>query len=213
MESVLGRELGEFIRALHEANGVVFHLGRTAEAYSAGRLHLSDGGTVAADLVVLGVGVRPRTELAAAAGIAVDRGVLVDSLLETRRPGVFAAGDVARYPDARTGERIRVEHWVAAERQGQTAALNMLGTPTPFVAPPFFWSNHYGAAIRYVGHAEGFDRIEVEGSIAAADATVRYFRADEFLAAASIGRDLESLAIEAALSTTGGGRRLRRARA
>jgi NADPH-dependent 2,4-dienoyl-CoA reductase/sulfur reductase-like enzyme/nitrite reductase/ring-hydroxylating ferredoxin subunit len=207
MERTLGRELGAFIRTLHEANGVVFHLGRTVEAHAAGHLRLSGGEEAPADLVVLGVGVRPRTELAAAAGIAVDRGVTVDCLLETSRRGVFAAGDVARYPDARTGELIRVEHWVAAERQGQAAALNMLGEHAPFVAPPFFWSNHYDASIRYVGHAQGFDRVEVDGSIAERDATVRYFRGDELLAAASIGRDLENLAIEAAFSTAGSLRR------
>ena len=199
LEKVMGRELGELVRALHEQHGVVFHLGRTADAFDGARLTLSGGGEVAADLVVVGVGVRPRIELAQAAGIAVDKGVLVDALLETDRPGIFAAGDIARYPDARTGERARVEHWVAAERQGQAVARVMLGERRPFATPPFFWSQHYDLTIRYVGNAAGFDRIEVDGSVPDADATVRFMRGGRLLAAASVGRNRENLEASAEL--------------
>ncbi|HEX8232167.1 MAG TPA: FAD-dependent oxidoreductase [Caulobacteraceae bacterium] len=201
MERVLGRELGQSIRALHERKGVVFHLGRRAEGFADGRLRLDDGGGIAADLVVLGVGVRPRLELAVAAGLETDGGVLVDRFLETSRAGVFAAGDIARYPDARTGERIRVEHWAAAQRQGQTAAVNMLGERRPFTAPPFFWSNHYDLAVHYVGHAPRFDHTAVDGSIPAGDATLRFFRDGRIAAAASVGRPREILAIEAEMET------------
>jgi NADPH-dependent 2,4-dienoyl-CoA reductase/sulfur reductase-like enzyme len=145
---------------------------------------------------VLGVGVKPRTALAASAGITVDQGVIVDRHLETSMKGIFAAGDIARYRDGRTCELIRVEHWVVAERQGQVAAANLLGGRETFDAPPFFWSNHYGHAIRYVGHAPNWDSVEIDGSAAAGDCTARYYRDGKLLAAASIGRDFENLQFE-----------------
>jgi NADPH-dependent 2,4-dienoyl-CoA reductase/sulfur reductase-like enzyme len=199
MERTLGRELGALVQSVHEAQGVVFHLGESAEAFDGSRLRLSGGGEIACDFVVLGVGVKPRLGLAAAAGLAIDRGVLVDAFLETSRPGVFAAGDIARYPAPGGGEAVRVEHWVAAERQGQAAAANMLGERRPFLAPPFFWSNHYDLAIRYVGNGTGFDGVEIDGSLRSADATVRYLRAGRLVAAASVGRDRENLVIGAEL--------------
>src|SRR5258707_430998 len=174
MERVLGAQIGDFVRALHEQHGVIFHLEDTAAAIEAGKVVLKSGKTLAADMVVVGVGVRPRTQLAEKAGIALDRGVLVDSYLKTNAPGVFAAGDIARWPDLHSGDNIRVEHWVVAERQGQAAALNMLGGRERFAAVPFFWSQHYDVPINYVGHAEKWDDIAIEGDIAAMDCLLRY---------------------------------------
>jgi apoptosis-inducing factor 3 len=197
MERVLGPQLGGYIRSVHERRGVIFHLGQTVQSFAEGRLQLSGGETVLTDLVVLGVGVRPRIELAERAGLTTDRGVVVDAFMRTSQPAIYAAGDIARYPDARSGELIRVEHWVAAERQGQAAALSMLGEGQPFTAPPFFWSNHYDeVAIHYVGHASKVDQIQVDGSVEAADATVRFLLGGRLMAAASLGRDMESLEIE-----------------
>jgi NADPH-dependent 2,4-dienoyl-CoA reductase/sulfur reductase-like enzyme len=199
LERVLGRVLGEFVRRLHESHGVIFHLGCTVTRVEGKVTVLSDGARVGADFLVAGVGVRPSLQLAESAGLAIDRGVAVNSFLETSAPGVFAAGDVARWPDPRTGQRIRVEHWVVAQRQGQVAALNILGTRTPFTAVPFFWSQHYDVAINYVGHAEGIDAVDVEGSPDARDCAASFRRGDRVLALATIGRDRQSLEAEVAM--------------
>jgi NADPH-dependent 2,4-dienoyl-CoA reductase/sulfur reductase-like enzyme len=167
-------------------------------------VNLRGGGTLEADLVIVGIGVRPRIELAESAGLAMERGVLVDAYLQTSVPGIFAAGDIARWPDPYTGENIRVEHWVVAERQGQTAALNMLGHSEKYTAVPFFWSQHYDVSINYVGHAATWDELVIEGDIAAKDCLVRFQRAGRTLATASIFRDIESLQAEVAMERATG---------
>ncbi len=205
MERTLGPELGAFIRALHESHGVRFHLRRTATAIGAREITLDDGVTLEADLVVVGIGVRPRLELAERAGLTIDHGIVVDAYLESSVAGIYAAGDVARWPDALSGEKLRVEHWVVAERQGQTAARNMLGRGERYVAPPFFWSQHYDIAIDYVGHAREWDRIEIDGDLKAHDATVRFHRQGRVVAVATIFRGRESLAAEARMEGAAAG--------
>jgi NADPH-dependent 2,4-dienoyl-CoA reductase/sulfur reductase-like enzyme/nitrite reductase/ring-hydroxylating ferredoxin subunit len=196
MERVLGPQIGRFVRALHERHGVVFHLEDTANAIDAHHVRLKRGGAIEADLVIVGIGVRPRTELAEAAGVRCERGVLVNEHLETSVPGIFAAGDIARWPDRLSGANIRVEHWVVAERQGQTAAVNMLGRREKFTAVPFFWSQHYDVPINYVGHAEKWDEIALDGDIDAKDCVVRFKSAGRTLGVASIFRDVDSLSAE-----------------
>ena len=196
MARVLGEEMGAFVRALHEEHGVVFYLEEVATAIDADKVTLKSGHSLPADLVVAGVGVRPRVSLAEKSGLAVDRGVIVDAFLETSAPGIYAAGDIARWPDRHSGEKIRVEHWVVAERQGAAAARNMLGAREAFDAVPFFWSQHYDVPINYVGHAESWDSLEIEGDIAGRDCVLRYKRAGKTLAVASIYRDIDSLRAE-----------------
>ncbi|MEX2016433.1 MAG: FAD-dependent oxidoreductase, partial [Candidatus Hydrogenedentales bacterium] len=206
---VLGPEVGAFIRGLHEERGVVFHLGNTVAAVDSDLVRLRDGETISAGLVVAGVGVRPSLALAEGAGVELDNGVVVSEFLETSIPGIFAAGDIAHWPDTRTGQRIRVEHWVVAERQGQTAARNMLATAAEdarevFDAVPFFWSAHYDTTIRYVGHAERWDRAVVSGDLASGDAKVSYMSDGQLLAVATVGRDVENLRAEVQLETAVG---------
>jgi len=199
MERVLGPQMGDFIRALHEEHGVMFHLQDTVAAIDQKRATLKSGGTVEADLIVLGVGVRPRLALAEKTGLTIDRGVMVNAFLETSVPGIFAAGDIARWPDPHSGQNIRVEHWVVAERQGQTAAVNMLGENERFDAVPFFWSQHYDLPVNYVGHAEQWDEISVDGVIQSKDCLLRYKRSGRVLAVASVFRDVDSLQAELAM--------------
>jgi len=199
LERVMGPQLGDVIRALHEEKGVHFHLENTVSGFDAGRFTLKDGTVLEADFAVAGVGVRPRTQLAEAAGLALDKGVLVNGQLQTSAPDIYAAGDIARWPDKYSGAAIRVEHWAVAERQGQTAARNMLGAAEEFTAVPFFWSQHYDVSINYVGHAESWDELVVEGDLAAKDGLVRFKRGGRTLAVASLFRDLESLTAEVAM--------------
>src|SRR5260221_666991 len=196
MERVLGPEMGDFVRSLHEEHGVIFHLGDTVTAIDGKRATLKSGGVVEADFVVIGVGVRPRLALAEKAGLAIDRGVTVNAYLETSIPGIYAAGDIARWPDPHSRENIRVEHWVVAERQRQTAARTMLGHREVFDAVPFFWSQHYDVPINYVGHAERWDEIAVDGNIGAKDCLLQYKSGGRVFAVASIYRDFASLEAE-----------------
>ncbi|MGI9090482.1 MAG: FAD-dependent oxidoreductase, partial [Gemmatimonadaceae bacterium] len=171
---VLGDEFGTMIQKLHEEHGVIFHLEQTATSIDQNSVVLKNGDRLLADMVVVGVGVIPRLDLAKAAGLTLDRGVVVNEYLETSAPGVYAAGDIARWPDSHTGNAIRVEHWVVAQRQGQTAARNILGARERFDAVPFFWSKHYDVSIRYAGHAEHWDHEVINGDVMKRDCSVAF---------------------------------------
>jgi NADPH-dependent 2,4-dienoyl-CoA reductase/sulfur reductase-like enzyme len=198
LRKILGPEAGAFIEGLHREHGVALHIGDGVTEITPDTVRLTSGAVLAADLVVIGIGVRPATALAERAGMRVDRGVLVDERLRTSADGVFAAGDLARWPDERFGGQIRVEHWVVAERMGAAAARSILGRPEPFRDVPFFWSAHYDVTFAYVGHAEKWDRIDVHGTLAARDATLAYRDRDRTLAVVTVGRDRVSLDAELA---------------
>ena len=205
MEKVLGPEVGRFVRSLHEQHGVGFHLECSPASIDASAVTLSNGERLAADLIVIGVGVRPNVALAQQAGLAINGGgggVSVDEYLETSTPGIYAAGDIAAWPDPLSSERIRVEHWVVAQRQGQTAARNMLGARERFTAVPFFWTEQYDFGLAYVGHAERFDTVDIEGSLDAHDCKITYLRGDRKLAVAVVHRDLEGLRAEVEFERT-----------
>ena len=196
MTNVLGTEVGAFLQTLHEDHGVIFHLDTTASTINEREVVLTNEETLAADLVVIGIGVRPRIALAEQAGLAVDRGVIVDRYLQTSAPGIYAAGDIALWPDPMTGERVRIEHWVVAEYQGQIAALNMLGRKQAYDAVPFFWTEQHDFGLAYVGHAVGFDQVEIDGDLERRDCTVSYRKNGRELAAAFVHRDHAGLVKE-----------------
>lgn len=199
---VVGDQVGSFLRRLHEEHGVVFHLGEAVAAIEPSAVVTASGKRIAADLVLVAIGVRPSVGLASAAGLAVDRGISVDAYLETSASGVFAAGDVARFPDARSGKPIRVEHWTVAQNMGATAAENMLGARRKFTTVPFFWSVHYDVTLSYVGHAESPAEASVEGRLEDRDCRIRYQEDGAVRAVLTVGRDRESLDAERRLSLT-----------
>jgi apoptosis-inducing factor 3 len=201
LESVFGRELSDLIVATHAAKGVRLHLGEKVARIDGEHVLLQGGERLHADVVVVGIGVEPRLALAESAGLTLDRGVVVNSRLQTSDPDIFAAGDIARWPDPHTGESIRVEHWVAAERQGQVAAANMLGHDQAFTMVPFFWTKHFDLSIRYVGHAEKWDETLVEGDLARRVGLVRFRRSHRDVAVATVERDEQSLCIELAMES------------
>ncbi|MDE2408429.1 MAG: FAD-dependent oxidoreductase [Xanthomonadaceae bacterium] len=197
LERILGTQLAQHLLDLHQRHDVQFHLQTQAEHFDGHDLRLANGDTLTVDALLVGIGVRPRIQLADDAGLRIQNGIVVDDRLRTAVAGVYAAGDVARYPHA--GGMARVEHWVHAQRQGQCVADNLLGDDRAFTDPPFFWTHHYGNDLRYLGHGSGWNRLEVDGDPAANDCLARYYRDDVLVAAATLGRDRELLALQARL--------------
>jgi apoptosis-inducing factor 3 len=196
LELVMGPELGAAIRADHETNGVRFRMGSSVVRVEPDSVVIDDGSSIPADLVVIGIGVRPRTSLAAEAGLAVDDGVVVDDRLRTSDPAILAAGDVARFPH--DDELIRIEHWVVAERQGQVAADVIIGDDAAYADVPFFWSVHFDVRIRFVGYAGSHDDRSLIGDLAS-DGAVFYRRQGAIVAVATVRRDRLALEAEVAL--------------
>jgi NADPH-dependent 2,4-dienoyl-CoA reductase/sulfur reductase-like enzyme len=201
LEKVLGEVMGRFVEQLHVEHGVKF-VRDTPAAFEASGVTLSGVDHLPADLVVMGVGVRPRVELAQKAGLLVDNGIVVDDRLRTSAADVFAVGDVARHPFGPDGTLIRVEHFVHAERMGYAAARNILGHDQPFTFAPFFWSQHYDVPIAYVGSGP-WDHVHIEGDPAQRDVMAIYRSRGRVVAMASIYRDRESLQLEDRLERWG----------
>ena len=202
LERVLGAELGGLVKKVHEDKGVTFHLGQTVKSAEEKSVVLDNGSRLSADIVIAGIGVRPRLELAESAGLTLDNGLAVNEFLETNVKGIFAAGDVARWPDAYSDVRLRIEHWVVAERQGQVVARNMLGDRDRFDDIPFFWSAHYDKlSIAYIGHADRWDETRIDGDVMQMDCEVSYMVAGKRRAVATINRDRMNLVAEVELET------------
>ena len=200
LAKIIGETLGRFVERLHREHGVEFRLGTGVTSITARTVELEDGSALEADLVIVGVGVIPRTELAETAGLAIDKGIVVNDRLSTSDAHIWAAGDVARFPGP-GGEPVRVEHWVLAERHGQTAARNMLGHDIAFTESPFFWSQHYDVPINVTGHLNGWDEEVVVGDPTAGDVLVAFRRAGVIRAVATVHRDRDSLRAEHLLVT------------
>ncbi|HEX4516367.1 MAG TPA: FAD-dependent oxidoreductase [Polyangiaceae bacterium] len=196
---VLGDEVGKFVQRIHESKGEIFKLGRKPAKITDKSVVLDDGEELAADLVVMGVGVKPRTDLAEAAGLKVDRGIVVDERFRASNDRIYAVGDVARFPLSLLGdESVRIEHFSVAERQGRSAAFAMLKRSVDVRDVPFFWSAHHDVTISYVGHAERFDEVVVKGDLEARDAVIGYLEGERVRAIATINRDATSLRAEQA---------------
>jgi apoptosis-inducing factor 3 len=204
LQRVLGNRIGDFVRRTHEAHGVRFRLGRRPVEIKAESVVLDDGSIEQAELVIAAIGVEPDVALASHAGLAVDRGIIVSSTLQTISPHIFAAGDAARFPYARTGKAIRVEHWAVAGRQGQVAARNAMGHRERYTAIPFFWSQHYDLVFAYVGHAEQTDDVELFGSLEEHSAAAVYREGGRIAAVVTLFRDDISLAVEEAMERGAG---------
>ena len=168
LERVLGLEIGGIYRDLHTEHGVDLHLSTQIEAIvgnggAAAGVRTTDGVVIEGDLVVVGVGVTPRVELARDAGLTLENGILVDEFLATSAADVFAAGDVAATWNPRYNMRIRMEHWANAQNQGQSAARNMLGQDAAYTKLPYFYSDQYDLSMEYNGYAVDWDRVVVRG--------------------------------------------------
>jgi len=190
LERVLGTEVGAIYRDIHADHGVRMLLGTGVEAFeghdAVERVRTSDGRLVDCDFVVVGVGVQPRTELAAAAGLAISNGVLVDERLRTTAPGTFAAGDVANAVHPFYGEPVRVEHWANALNQGPAAARNMLGRSVAYDRLPYFFSDQYDVGMEYSGYARGCDRVVLRGDPATREFVAFWMFQDRVMAGMNV---------------------------
>src|SRR6185369_7126577 len=198
-ELTLGAEVGALFRREHESHGIRFKLGNIVYRFEGTHkidvVVLDNGERIETDMVVVGVGVRPVTQFLD--GVELDQagGVVVDSRLRAA-DGLFAAGDVASFPDPRTGERVRIEHWRTAQQQGRTAARNMMGRNITFDAVPFFWTRQFDIGLLYVGHAASWDEIIYRGDVATQDFLAFYVKNNRVLAVAGMNRDREMAAAE-----------------
>jgi NADPH-dependent 2,4-dienoyl-CoA reductase/sulfur reductase-like enzyme/nitrite reductase/ring-hydroxylating ferredoxin subunit len=199
LEHIVDPRVSTMIRELHEQHGVQFRMGVAVAKVEPSAVTLNDGTSIPADLVVAGIGVRPRVALAEAAGLAMEDGVLVDRYLETSQPGIWAAGDIARWPDPHTGKRLRIEHWVVAERMGQVAAENVLGLRVPFDVVPVFWSQHYDITLRYIGYSQPWTQVDIAGDLATHHAAIAYRAASKTVGFATFDEDRRNLEAEVAM--------------
>ncbi len=199
LANVLGDRVSAYMKSLHESREVRFLMGRTASRIEgepgAKVVTLSDGVRLPAGFVIIGLGITPAVDYLAGTGLVENGAVPVDAAMRTRAPDVFAAGDIAALPDA-DWERRRVEHWVAAQRQGQRAAMSMLDLDPGRTEVDFFWSKQAGASLKYIGHAREFDQVVYRGVVEEGRFLAGYYRKGVLKAAATVGMALDLVAVE-----------------
>jgi NADPH-dependent 2,4-dienoyl-CoA reductase/sulfur reductase-like enzyme len=199
MEKIVGKKIGARLKSKHEKEGTAFHLNATVTRLEGNdrveKVITWDGHEIAADVIVFGVGVDPASDVLQGIEFQQDGSIKVDERLQAGE-ALYAAGDVACFPDWRTGRKVRIEHWRTAEQHGRVAAYNMLGMNTPFRGVPFFWTMQAGLQLRYVGHADQWSEVVINGNIDN-DEFIAYFIDDgKVLAACGTGRDEEMAALE-----------------
>ncbi len=196
-EKVFGKQIGEMLKQQHEQHGIQFHTGKVSQfegEVKVRRIILNNGDYLDADLVIVGIGVRPATDYLQGVTLNPAGGVPVDQYLQAA-DGLYAAGDIAAFPDPRTGKSVRIEHWRLAEQHGRVAAYNMVGQPTKFDNVPFFWTNQFDLRVDYVGHADEWDEIIVDGDISKPEFIAYYVKGDRVLAASGCKRDRQTSAL------------------
>jgi NADPH-dependent 2,4-dienoyl-CoA reductase/sulfur reductase-like enzyme/nitrite reductase/ring-hydroxylating ferredoxin subunit len=198
-ESTLGAAIGALFRRLHESHNVRFKLGSIVYRFEGDTrvqaVILESGERIETDMVVVGVGAQPATSFLSGVKLHDDGGVMVDLYLRAAED-LYAAGDIARYPDRRTGESVRIEHWRTAQQQGRVAAHNMMGRNIPFDGVPFFWTRQFDAGLLYVGHAPAWDEIIYQGEVSSCDFLAFYLKDERVLAVAGMNRDRDMAAVE-----------------
>ena len=215
--AAMGEEVGRVFQRAAEAKGVAFRLGVEVDRIETAHAEQVDGpphglrvvvggASIECDVVVMGVGVSPATDFLDGASFRRDDGGLVTDAALRVAPALFAAGDVAAFPDARLGRTVRIEHWRLAQQHARTAALNMLAESDPTVADvpfdgvPFFWTGQFGLSLRYVGHAPVWDEVVVDGSLDDAEFLAGYVEGGAVRAVAAVGRDRDAAAFHLLLA-------------
>jgi NADPH-dependent 2,4-dienoyl-CoA reductase/sulfur reductase-like enzyme len=198
-EKIFGSEIGQMLQAEHEQNGVQFQLGTHVKAIDGNDrvsgVTLENDVQLPADLVVIGIGVSPATDFIQGLKLAEDGAVIVDEHLQAA-DDIYAAGDIAQYPDWLTGKPMRIEHWRVACQQGRITGFNAAGRATLYRSIPYFWTAQFGVKLRYVGHTSKWDDIIVDGDIQKQTFIAYYVKEGRILAAAGVNRDQEMAALQ-----------------
>lgn len=198
-EHVFGKQIGKLFHELHQDNGVEFNLGRSVSKFEGNdkveAVVLDDGQKIEVGVVIVGIGVKPATDIIKGIGLMPDGSIKVDKYL-CAVEGVYAAGDIASFPDWRTGKHTRIEHWRTAEQHGRIAGYNMAGIETPYESVPFFWTTQVGLNFRYVGYVKDWDDIIIDGDLSSKEFIAYYVKNNRVLGAAGNRRDKEIAAVE-----------------
>jgi NADPH-dependent 2,4-dienoyl-CoA reductase/sulfur reductase-like enzyme len=203
-QNVFGKDIGRRIQQIHEEKGVSFRMQKKLQGFEGpGKVTaavLDEDEKVACDLAVVGIGMKPATKFLNRLELASDGGVKVDEKLRAGK-NIYVAGDSAGFPDRRTGETIRIEHWRLAQQQGRLAALNMLGEDREYDAVPFFWTDQFEHTFQYVGHAADWEDILIRGDLSVLRFVAYFVKGDQIPAAVGCNQDLKMAIIAEMMGT------------